>query len=98
MSGGLCSVVRNNLDNIRQRGTRQSQSVALAGRKRGRLKAVARRIQRRIGTLNQAGPDRDGWIAVVLPLPGERLRVGQSSDYQERSLLRHSAFPFQIDG
>lgn len=71
--------------------------MALAGRKRGRLKTVPCRIQRRMGTLNQAWPDRNSRIAVILPLPGERLWVGQRSDYQERSLLRHSTCLIQID-
>src|SRR5947209_5045786 len=98
MFGGLRSVVRDNLGYVREWGEGQSQAMTLTGRKRGRLEAVARRIQRRVGTLNQARPDRDGLIAVVLALPGERLQVGQCSGYQERALLRHSACPIQVAG
>ncbi len=98
MFGGLGSVMRNNLGNVRQGCKGQSQTMSLAGRKRSRLKAVARRIQWRMGTLNHARPDRDGLIAVVLALPGERLRVGQCPGDQKRGLLCHSTCLIQIDG
>src|SRR5581483_2663541 len=97
MLGSLCSIVRNHLSNIREGRVGESQAMSLAGRKRRRLKAVPCRIQRRVGTLNQARPDRDGLIVVVLALPGERLRVGQRPSDQERGLLRHSTCFVWID-